>query len=236
MSISIACPSVLTPGALPIKFNSFENQTNIPLSSKTIKNTTDSFDSQKVEINPVLTQNSEWSLSGNWKHFWANMSIGKYQIEDNKGINKKNATKEDIALATYAEAVSDKMKTLGQCYTGAKHALTNAGVLNNYGDMPKGEAKNSKKYFDENPKKFEKLDIKKDDLKNLPAGRIIVYQKDGLPGHIAITNGNGQEMSDHTDNMKWLEAKGEGSTFDVYKLTDNWHYKPQTKKLEFEEK
>ena len=36
---------------------------------------------------------------------------------------------------------------------------------------------------------------------------IIVYSKSGEDGHIAITNGKGQEMSDCTDNMKWLENK-----------------------------
>lgn len=62
---------------------------------------------------------------------------------------------------------------------------------------------------------------------------IIVYSKYGEDGHIAITNGKGQEMSDCTDNMKWLEKQGKGASFKVFKLTDNWVYNEQSKKLEF---
>lgn len=160
-----------------------------------------------------------------------------YKIEDNNGINTgKGASKEDVCLAKYAQAVADDMSSFGLCYTGTKHALWSSGILNDYADMPRGDAKKAIEHFDENPDKFKKVDVSADQLKNLPAGRIVVYKKDSdssLPGHIAITNGNGQEMSDHTDNMGWLKQKGEDAEFVVYELTDNWTYDPENKKLKY---
>ena len=158
-----------------------------------------------------------------------------YDVENNRGVSGKNARPADVCLSKYSCEVAEDMSTLGQCYTGVKRAMVDAGVLSSYDDMPRGEAHQAVEYFDNNPDKFEKLDVKESDLSRLPAGRIIVYQKDGLPGHIAITNGKGQETSDCTDNMRWLDARGEGATYTVYKLTDNWQYNEETKKLEFHE-
>jgi len=166
----------------------------------------------------------------NW--YFRNVS-SKYKVENNLGINTQNARDTDICLAKYALKVSQTMDVSNSCYTGVKHALWAAGVIDDYADMPKGSAYKAKGYFDANPDKFQKLNISKEDLKNLPAGVIIVYHKKGLDGHIAITNGNGQEMSDSTDNMGWLDEHGEGSSFSAYKLTDNWKYNKDTMKLEF---
>ncbi len=166
----------------------------------------------------------------NW--YFRNVS-SKYKVVDNLGINTKNARDIDICLAKYAQKVAETMDISNACYTGVKHALWAAGVINDYADMPKGSAYEAKTYFDAHPDKFEKLNISKNDLKNLPAGVIIVYHKEGLDGHIAITNGNGQEMCDSTDNMGWLDEHGEGAEFAAYKLTDNWQYNRDTMKLEF---
>ena len=162
--------------------------------------------------------------------------FGKYKVEQNKGINPKGARQIDVCLAKYSLKVAETMDTAMACYTGVKHALWSSGVLNDYGDMPLGSAYKAKEYFDKYPNKFEKVNIEAKDLKTLPAGYIIVYSKEGLDGHIAITNGNGQEMSDCTDNMMWLEEHGKGSSFSVYKLTDNWSYNKTTMKLEFNDK
>lgn len=167
----------------------------------------------------------------NW--YFRNVS-STYKVVNNLGINTKNARDIDICLAKYSQKVAETMDVSNTCYTGVKHALWASGVISDYADMPKGSAFEAKKYFDKYPDRFEKLNISKNDLKNLPAGVIIVYEKKGLDGHIAITNGNGQEMSDSTDNMRWLEEHGKGATFTAYKLTDNWKYNRETKKLEFQ--
>lgn len=168
--------------------------------------------------------------AANW--YFRNIS-SSYKVVNNKGINAKNARDIDICLAKYSQKVAETMDVSNTCYTGVKHALWSAGVIDNYADMPKGSAYEAVKYFNAHPDKFEKLNITKDDLKDLPAGVIIVYQKAGKDGHIAITNGYGQEMSDSTDNMGWLEQHGKGASFTAYKLTDKWQYNRNTMKLEF---
>lgn len=159
----------------------------------------------------------------------------KYQVEDNKGINRVKASNEDVCLALYAQAIADDISNVGACYTGVKKALLSAGIIKNYDEMPRGEAKESIKYFDEHPEKFKKISVSKEELKKLPAGRIIVFTKDGEAGHICITNGKGQGMSSSTDNLGWLDAKGEGASYVVYELTDGWEYNRPKRKLVFDD-
>lgn len=161
-----------------------------------------------------------------------------YKVEDNKGINysDKRARVIDVCLAKYSQKVAQEMNVSSACYTGVKHALWASGVLDDYSDMPRGSAYKAANYFNAHPEKFERLDVEQKDLKNLQAGCIIVYQKNGFDGHVAITNGYGQEMSDCTDNMKWVERRKEGATFTVYRLTDGWQYDKTTKKLKFRPK
>lgn len=165
--------------------------------------------------------------------FYNSLDFGDYKVVTNKGINYNKARDIDICLAKYAKKVAEKMDVSGQCYTGVKYALWSAGVISDYADMPKGSAYKAKNYFDAHPDKFERLNISEKELKSLPAGVIIVYSKKGKDGHIAITNGKGQEMCDSTDNMGWLNKHGEGASFTAYKLTDNWEYNRETRKLEF---
>ena len=159
----------------------------------------------------------------------------KYKVEDNKGVNRTNASNEDVCLAIYSQAIADEISNVGACYTGVKKAFLSSGIIDNYDDMPRGEAKESIRYFDAHPEKFKKITISKEGLKNLPAGRIIVFTKDGEAGHICITNGNGQGMSSSTDNLGWLDAKGDGASYVVYELTDGWKYDRATRKLVFNE-
>lgn len=127
-----------------------------------------------------------------------------------------------------AVAESTRITKRKELYTNLQPDFTPIGDVH----IP-DSAKDSITYFESNKDKFEKVEVTKDKLASLPAGMIIVYTKNGMDGHIAVTNGNGQEMSDCTDNMKWLDAKGEGASFVVYKLTDNWSYDEKTKKLKF---
>ena len=191
----------------------------------------------KPDLTPIgkvhVADSAKNSVKGNLIYFYFNNLSGVYKAEENKGVNTKGTRQVDACLAKYSKAVAEELATGGACYTGVKWALVNAGVLNDYGDMPKGSAKDSKDYFDNNKDKFEKVNVKKEDLSKLPAGMIIVYTKGDTDGHIAITNGNGQEMSDCTDNMKWLESKGKGASYTVYRLTDNWSYDRESMKLKF---
>jgi len=165
-----------------------------------------------------------------WNYLFG--SNDKYKSVDDKGISDRNCRQTDTVLAQYGQKVATDMNTEGGCYTGVKHSLLSAGVIKDYGDMPKGDAKSAKEFFDLNSSHFTKVPVNSvDDLKKLPAGHIVVYQNNepGRPGHIAITNGNGQEYSDHTGNMNWNKEHGGG--YAVYKLSDKWNYDPKTKKL-----
>lgn len=186
------------------------------------------------DIHPIpksITSGVKYNLS-NW--YFRNIS-SIYKVEDNKGINYRDSRVRNIdyCLAAYSKKVAQTMDVASACYTGVKHALWSAGVLNDYADMPKGSAHNAIEYFDSHPDKFEKLNVPLNQLRHLPAGCIIVYCKDGYDGHIAITNGYGQETSDCTDNMRWVERRGKGASYCVYRLTDNWTYNSETKKLQF---
>ncbi|MCR4880459.1 MAG: hypothetical protein K6A44_00700 [bacterium] len=186
-----------------------------------------------VKINPL--KKLPFSLRNKCQKALSGLKFKVYSDEENRGLKCRGAKTADICLARYARAVAENMNELGGCYTGVKHALLNAGVISDYGDMPKGSAYKATDYFDKYPDRFRKIKVKKEDLTSLPAGKIIVYKKEGKDGHIAITNGNRQEMSDCTDNMKWLDEYGEGASFSVYELTDNWVYDKKLKKLVFKE-
>lgn len=181
-----------------------------------------------------IPESAIYNPKAKFKYF-ASQIFGKYNVEENKGINKKNASDEEVCLAMYAAEIADQMSNVGFCYTGVKKTFQSAGIINNYDDMPRGEAKDSISYFEENSERFRKLDVEEDDLKNLSAGKIVVFTKDGKAGHICITNGNGQAMSSSTDNMGWLDAEGDGADFVVYELTEGWQYNKETRKLEFTE-
>lgn len=190
---------------------------------------------EKVPIGDIkaIPDSVRYNPKNNIARFWNGLDFGDYKVVTNKGISYNRARDIDICLAKYAKEVANEMNVSGQCYTGVKYTLWSAGVISDYADMPKGSAHMATKYFDAHPDRFEKLKVSAKDLKSLPAGVIIVYSKKGKDGHIAITNGKGQEMCDSTDNMGWLDKHGEGASFTAYRLTDNWQYNKDTRKLEF---
>ena len=177
--------------------------------------------------------------NGKIEYYMNKIHSNKYKVMP-ESAKKAISTgdKEDSVLAQNASRVANYMETKGNCYTGTKHALLTSGVLEDYGDMPFGIASNSLEYFLDRPEKFQEVlnngkPLTTDELRKLPEGLIVVYSKKGLAGHIAITNGKGQGMSDHFDNMMWIEEKGDGAHFRVFRLTDGWKFNPDTRKLEF---
>ncbi|MDD3593673.1 MAG: hypothetical protein PHX18_03495 [Candidatus Gastranaerophilales bacterium] len=182
-------------------------------------------------------------LEGRIKHIFSGLKFKTYALEKTKGINFETCSDyEDLILAKNAQRIAAYFKTAGNCYTGAKHALLTSGVIKDYGDMPLGIASNAVKYFERHNDKFQEIlsktgkNLTPEELRALPAGHIVVYSKEGLPGHIAVTNGRGQGMSDSFDNMRWVEEHGEGAAFRVFKLTEGWFFNPKTKALEFHNK
>lgn len=178
-----------------------------------------------------------------------------FHHEQSKGVNTKTTTghisQQENILATsahnYVKRTNPHNTNSGNCLTGVKNAMKNAGIdvsdMVKYGSVPK----NVKNWFDVHSEMFTPIryvkvgenkgrDIVESDIRNLPAGYIVIFipeansKYSSLEGHIAITNGNGQGLADASDNMQWADyesnrggrGKGEHGTFFIYKLSDNW--------------
>ncbi len=90
------------------------------------------------------------------------------------------------------------------CAKGVSKTLEKAG-------LSKGSMGNAHQCASalENNKNFKEIKVDRKDLKNLPEGCIIVYNRkefgksaSDIYGHIAVTLGNGQEASDRIGNIK----------------------------------
>ena len=170
------------------------------------------------------------------------------------GVNTTNTSQASVALAKSAQATARRMNSAGKCMTGFRDAMLNAGVtVANNNDLVEGSPKGTVGWFERHPDMFEEVkyiqsgssarQINSTDLPNLPAGYIVVWVPDNNfksePGHISITNGNGQAYADETDNLDWgvfndseNSGKGEHGTFRVFRLTNKW--KVENGKLKFE--
>lgn len=170
------------------------------------------------------------------------------------GVNTNNTSQASVALAKSAQNVAKRMNRSGYCMTGFRKAMLEAGITAANGkDLVEGTPKATVGWFERHPDMFEEVkyiqtssgarQINSTDLPNLPAGYIAVWIPDSNyssePGHISITNGNGQAYADETDNLDWgvyhgssKSGKGEHGTFRVFRLTDKW--KVVGGKLKFE--
>ena len=170
------------------------------------------------------------------------------------GINSHNTSAVSRILAEYARNVAHEMNTSGYCMTGFRRAMLEAGIsAADTNDLSEGTPRATVNWFERHPDMFEEVkyinigngnarQINSTDLPNLPAGYIVVWIPDNRfkqePGHISITNGNGQAYADETDNLDWgvyhgrsNSGKGEHGTFRVFRLTDKW--KVENGKLKF---
>jgi hypothetical protein len=177
-----------------------------------------------------------------------------FKHETTKGVNvnttKGHISKQDELLANSAHNVVAQNPTntnTGQCLTGVKKAMSDAGIdvseMVKYGSVPKY----IKNWFIAHPEMFTQVEyvatgansaraINASDINSLPAGYFVIWEPENnnnygnQDGHIAITNGNGQGYSDSTDNLAWgiysnnkaESGKGEHGKVYVFKLSDNW--------------
>lgn len=170
------------------------------------------------------------------------------------GVNTQNTSQASVALAKSAQATARKMNSGGMCMTGFRDAMLNAGVtIANNKDLVEGTPRATVGWFERHKNEFEEVkyiqtgssarQINSTDLPNLPAGYIVVWIPDNNyksePGHISITNGNGQAYADETDNLDWgvyngskNSGKGEHGTFRVFRLNNKW--KVENGKLKYE--
>lgn len=99
-------------------------------------------------------------------------------------------------LANIAEKNASRRNTTGMCFRGVRESLEAAG-------LSKGEVRGESAYMAAdmlaNHKNFQEIQgVSKDQLRDLPAGCIIVWDKSfwHKHGHIGVTLGDGREASD----------------------------------------
>lgn len=202
--------------------------------------------------NKVLRETSTYDSTSSYVGI--NNQRRGFQHEKSKGVNINTTSgriskqNEILALAA-AEVVNENPNNInsGNCLTGVKKALKNAGIdtseMIKEGSIPKF----AKNWFAKHPEMFTPVEyvaanngtareINLSDINMLPAGYIVIFEPEAnasyerQAGHIVITNGYGQGFSDATDNLGWgiysnnksESGKGEHGTFKVYKLSDNW--------------
>ena len=214
------------------------------LSSKSPKLSANSVSNNEILRTPM--NNGMTQARGTRRGFQGKVTDG--------GVNTTNTSQASVALAKSAQATARRMNSAGKCMTGFRDAMLNAGVTAaNNKDLVEGSPKGTVGWFERHPDMFEEVkyiqsgssarQINSTDLPNLPAGYIVVWIPDNKfksePGHISITNGNGQAYADETDNLDWgvfndkkNSGKGEHGTIRVFRLTNKW--KVENGKLKFE--
>jgi len=118
-------------------------------------------------------------------------------------------------LANIAEKNALRTNTRGRCAAIATDSINKTDLTN--GRIRVGSAYQTDSIL-ENNKNFKEVSVSKSDLKNLPAGCVVVWQpftdshnRFHEHGHIAVTLGNGKEASDHVQNQ--LVANSRYSVF-----------------------
>lgn len=155
-------------------------------------------------------------------------------VLQNNLLNKSYNTNTDLAplkeiynpklgnkLANIAENNAIKTNTVGLCAGGTNTAIEKAGLA-------RGETRVSAAYQEigvlehhDNFKEVTSLITDKKDLATLPAGCVIIFDKNRDKnhvnkrlsdeyGHILVTLGDGQAASDHTENLKETLANYSG--------------------------
>ena len=169
-----------------------------------------------------------------------------FNVEKDKGINTTNASTLGILLAKNAADTANTLRTSGGCLTGVKQSLIGAGVVKDTEMKSFNNAFQLAHFFDKHPERFTEIthvqisptvarEINAGDLTSLPAGYIVIFgnaSRTDVPGHAAITSGNGQMYADEVDNSNWdnfvarqsnQNGKGEHGYFRVFKLNENYY-------------
>ena len=120
-----------------------------------------------------------------------------------KSYNPKLANK--LANIAYKNAMA--RNSHHKCLAGARESFNDMGIVK--GTMG-GSAYQSAAVLAKN-KNFKEVQVSREDLRNLPAGCVIVWSRNyfgnkssDVHGHIAITLGGGKEASDHVSNKTYL--------------------------------
>ena len=124
--------------------------------------------------------------------------------EDNKVEYSPQLYNKDFAdkVAKLGEKYAKKMDTIGNCLVGVARAIRELFGLKHTALSPLPKAYLATEQFRTDPllsKHFKEVKVSRDDLANLTAGAVVVWNKSEghNAGHISIALGNGMEASDH---------------------------------------
>ncbi|MBR1753933.1 hypothetical protein IJ732_03775 [bacterium] len=113
---------------------------------------------------------------------------------------------EKLAKQSLKESAG-RTKSTGWCAKAVNDALEKAGLADKNSTRC-ASAYMLERVFDNNSS-FKRVNVSRDELKNLPAGCIVVWQNGygfgtdfAKHGHVVITQGNGKATSDYVQNMK----------------------------------
>lgn len=104
------------------------------------------------------------------------------------------------AFANIANRNARSTGTIGWCLRGVRRALEKAEL--HLGGSMGASAYQSLNSLSNN-RNFKQVQVSRNELKSLPAGCIIIWDRNSRNrhGHIAVTLGNGKEASDHVQNL-----------------------------------
>lgn len=144
---------------------------------------------------PMMWQNKFFTTNFNTNSNLPQLSAVKYSK------NMGNS------LANIAYRNASQTNSRHQCLKGVRQSLNQKGLVD--GNMG-GSAYQAASVLEHN-KNFKEVNVSREDLKNLPAGCVIVWDRNyvgtkssDLHGHIAVTLGDGREASDHVAGRTYL--------------------------------
>lgn len=168
------------------------------------------YDGENESSKKVSTQKTEKKYQNKVLSSYGKV-VSSVKLSDvyNKELSEK------LAKQSKKEAAG-KIKSTGWCAKCVNDALEKAGLVKK-NSTRRASAYMLERVFDNN-KSFQRVKVSRDELKNLPAGCVVVWQNGSgfgnafaKHGHIFITQGNGKATSDYLQDMKDY-----GTDFAVY--------------------
>jgi|GEM_PF-2435432 len=124
--------------------------------------------------------------------------LANYQTINYGSLNGMSSSPNGQAIANSARNIAASRNTTGRCYAGVADALDQHGI-----NLHGGSAYMAANQLAQHPS-YREINATGDQLRNLPAGAVVVWgQTAASPhGHISIADGRGNEMSDHIDRQR----------------------------------